>query len=338
MASRRKEIWAIILQREGNLDEAAFGLVAEARHLASEHDGEGVVTALVLGSGSEAILKPLGNHGSDRILFIKNDALIRYSGELFAKLLYDKVTRDEPSYLLMAQSKETADLSSRLAALMNTSLVNRVVDFKIGPDGKGIAVRPVSNGYLFERLRIESARCPIICFLPSVLSEFDPDPKREAHLTIEEPDVASLSLVTRIEEIIEADPEDLDIEEADIVVSGGRGVGKGDSFHVIHELAQALGGAVGGTRPIIDWQILPFERQIGQTGKTVVPRLLLACGISGANEYTAGMEKSHLVIAVNKDSRARIFRFADLSVIGDVHEVIPRLIEELKQNHESESD
>jgi electron transfer flavoprotein alpha subunit len=130
---------------------------------------------------------------------------------------------------------------------------------------------------------------------------------------------------------IEADPEKLDLEKADIIVSGGRGVGKDEAFAIIYELAKTIGGSVGGTRPIIDWQILPFERQIGQTGKSVSPRLIINCGISGANEYTAGMEKSQKVIAINTDARARIFRFADLGVMGDVHAVVPLLIARLKE-------
>ena len=111
----------------------------------------------------------------------------------------------------------------------------------------------------------------------------------------------------------------IDVDEADIIVAGGRGVGKGESFKIIHELADAVGGTVGGTRPVIDWNLLPFERQIGQTGKTVSPRLMFACGISGANEFTAGMENAKRVIAINKDPNSRIFKFADLGIVGDVH-------------------
>ena len=134
---------------------------------------------------------------------------------------------------------------------------------------------------------------------------------------------------TRVLRQMTADPENLDLEAADIVVAGGRGVGEGERFEVMHRLAKALGGTVGCTRPVVDRRTLPFDRQIGQTGKTVSPRLIVNCGISGANEYTAGMERAHSVIAVNTDPRARIFRFADLGVVGDVHEIVPRLIDRL---------
>jgi electron transfer flavoprotein alpha subunit len=137
-------------------------------------------------------------------------------------------------------------------------------------------------------------------------------------------------LKTRTVQVIEAAPEELDLTEADIIVAGGRGVGKGEAFDIIHALARAIGGSVGGTRPIIDWGDLPYERQIGQTGKYVSPRLIINCGISGANEYTAGMEKSQQVIAIDRNPRARMFRFADLGVIGDLHEILPELISRIE--------
>jgi electron transfer flavoprotein alpha subunit len=158
---------------------------------------------------------------------------------------------------------------------------------------------------------------------------------KRAEILIEALEEQPGDLETKLIKVIEADPEDLDIDEADIIVSGGRGVGKDEAFGIIHDLARTIGGSVAATRPVIDWQTLPYERQIGQTGKTVIPRLIINCGISGANEYTAGMEKSQLVIAINTDSRARIFRFADLGIIGDVHEIVPILIERLEEMKES---
>jgi len=188
----------------------------------------------------------------------------------------------------------------------------------------------VSNGYLFESIRLECRDAPIISFLPAVLTSPEPDRAGKTEILAETLEEQPGDLETKVIRVIEADPEDLDIEEADIVVSGGRGVGKDGAFDIIHDLARTIGGSVGATRPVIDWQTLPYERQIGQTGKTVAPRLIINCGISGANEYTAGMEKSQLVIAINTDPRARIFLFADLGVIGDVHQVLPILIERLK--------
>ena len=335
MKSKIKDIWVFVQHREGTIEGVTFGLIAEARRIISECDGKGTVTAVALGSGLETELESLAAYGTDKVLYVKSESLSRYHCELFAKTLFKIVEKYKPSYILMAQSSETADLSSRLAAFMETALVTRAMDFEIDKNGKAMAIRPVANGYLFEKLTLDDQNSPIICFLPAVLIAAEPGSMQEMEMITEPMNEPLEDLKTKVVKVIEADPEELDLEEADIVVSAGRGVGKGESFDIIHELAGILGGTVGGTRPIIDWETLPFERQIGQTGKTVISRLIFTCGISGANEYTAGMEKSQLVIAINTDPSARIFRFADLGVIGDVHEVVPRLIESLKKMKES---
>jgi electron transfer flavoprotein alpha subunit len=326
-----RDIWILVQHREGTIEDPTFGLVAEAQRLLSELGGEVITTAVALGSDLETELQMLGAYPADRVLYVESEALSRYQGELFADVLFGLAKKHRPFCILMSQTAETADLSSRLAALMQTSVVSRAMDFKFDGKGHAVAVRPVSNGYLFEKLILNYQTPPIVCFLPAVLSAPEPGPAAEVPITTEAMDVSPDDLKTKVVEIVEAAPEDLDLEEADIVVAGGRGVGKDEAFDIMHELAKALGGTVGGSRPVIDWQTLPYERQIGQTGKTVTSQLLVNCGISGANEYTAGIEKSQLVIAVNTDARARIFRFADLGVVGDVHEVIPLLISRLKE-------
>ena len=335
MTLKTRNIWIFVGHRDGAIEEETFGLIAEARRIISECGGKGTVTAVALGSGLKTGLESLAAHGTDKIIYVKSASLNRYHGELYAGVLFKMVKKYEPSYILMAQGPETTDLAPRLAALLETALVTRATDFKVDKDGRSMAVRPVANGYLFEKLIIEGRNSPIICFLPSVLNASEPDNKREAKMVTEPLDIQSYDRHLKVMKVIEAAPEDLSLEEADIIISGGRGVGRDASFDIIHELAEAIGGSVAGTRPVIDCETLPFERQIGQTGKTVVPRLIFTCGISGANEFTAGMEKSQLAIAINTDPHARIFRFADLSVMGDVQEILPLLIKhinEMKRN------
>lgn len=329
------DIWTLVQHREGTIEETSFGLIGEASRIISALGGEGTVTAVCLGFGLEDELDTLGAYGADRVLYVGDESFVRYQGELFAKELFRLAEKHKPFCILVAQTAETSDLCSRLAALLQTALVTCAMDVNVDKSGKFHAIRPVSNGYLFESIRLESRGAPIISFLPGVLTAPDPDMTKQAEILSEAPVGQPGDLKTKVIRVIEADPEDLDIEEADIVVSGGRGVGKDEAFDIIHDLARAIGGSVGATRPVIDWQTLPYERQIGQTGKTVFPRLIINCGISGANEYTAGMEKSQLVIAINTDPRARIFRFADLGVVGDVHQVLPLLIERLKEMKET---
>lgn len=330
-----QDIWILVQHREGIIEDVTFGLIGEARRLLSEFGREGTITAVALGSGLEPELSIIGVYGADKVIYIESVFLDRYNGELFARVLSNLAKKHNPSYILMAHTAETADLSPRLAALLETGLITKAMDFKIDQSGKALAIRPVANGYLFEEIHFDYLSPYIVSFLPSVLTAPEPDMMEKAEILIEPMDESPYDLRTRVIEVIEADPKELDLEEADIIVSGGLGVGKGEVFNIIHELARALGGSVGGTRPIIDWQTLPFERQIGQTGKAVTPHLIFACGISGANEFTAGMEKSKLVIVINTDPRGRIFRFADLGVIGDVHEILPILIAQLKELRDS---
>ncbi|UCD78794.1 MAG: electron transfer flavoprotein subunit alpha/FixB family protein [Desulfobacterales bacterium] len=329
------DIWILVQHRDFRIEEVTFGLIAEARHIFADLGESGRVTAVAFGHGLSEELSKLGAYGADRVIYLQDEDAAGYHGELFARKIVRLVQREKPSYLLTAQSAEADDLAPRLAALLETALISRTVDFKIGKNGQPCAVRTISNGYLFEEIQIESTAPVIISFLPAVLTPDDPKEQARPAIEIEALTVRPSDLQTELVEVVATDPEALDLEEADIIVAGGRGVGKGESFDIIHQLATALGACVGGTRPVIDWQTLPFESQIGQTGKTVVPRLIINCGISGANEYTAGMENSHLVIAINKDPRARIFRFADLGVIGDVHEILPPLVKRIQDLKDS---
>lgn len=324
------DIWVFVQLRDNEIEDATFGLVTEAKRLLQQGEGDGQVTAVAIGSASDSDLEALGHYGVTRVLWMTDDQMTRYQGEVFGRALVDLVRKEDPTCLLMAQTSETEDLAQRVAADMQTALVTRAVDFHLGEDGTAAAVRPVANGYLFEELTINTKPVPIVLFLPAVLFDTKPELDSGADVTpIPVPEIGD-DLKTRTVQVIEAAPEDLDLEEADIIVAGGRGVGKEDAFDVIHDLARVIGGSVGGTRPVIDWGTLPYERQIGQTGKYVSPRLIINCGISGANEYTAGMEKSQQVIAIDRNPRARMFRFADLGVVGDVHEILPLLISRIE--------
>ena len=326
------DVWLLAQQRKGDMEDAAYGLIAEARRVFAESEAEGSVTAVVMGPASDTALSELGTYGVNKVLHISDEFMERYQGELFAGVLYNLLERDRPDCILMAQSAETDDLGPRLAALAETSFVRRAMDFRMDADGNARAVRPVANGHLFEEVCFDWKNAPpVVSFMPSVLFDTKPDREEKAEVVNESPGLMPEHMKTAIVDIAEAPPESLDLEEADIIVAGGRGVGKGDAFDIIHELARAIGGTVAGTRPVIDWGTLPYKRQIGQTGKYVAPRLIINCGISGANEYTAGMEKSQQVIAIDLNPRARIFRFADLGVQGDVREILPLLIARIKE-------
>ncbi len=331
-----RDIWIIAAHTGDAVDEAAFGLIAEARDIISRGGGIGRVTAVILGMPEDAALASLKDGGADRIIQIRHESLNRYNGELFARVLFEIIKGRSLSCLLLAQNEGSSDLGHMLAGMMNAPLITRAVDFSLDADNRAVAIRPISNGYLFEEVIIDTDTPPVVSYLPSVLSSVSPfEGCADTAIEVITPEIDENSLSTRVINVIHAAPENLSIEDAEIVVAGGRGAGKGDAFNMIHDLAKEIGASVGGTRPVIDLQLLPYERQIGQTGKSVAPDLIINCGISGANEYSAGMEKSKHVISINKDPRARIFRFSDLGVVGDLKEIIPLLIErirELKRN------
>ena len=332
-------IWILIQPERKPTDELTLGLAAEARRLLSRSRIAGKVVAVGMGVDSDGDLAELGSYGVDAVIYVRDEALTRYQGELSAEIIHRLLRKHTPSYVLMGHTPETADLAPRLAAALESSLVTRAMDLGVGPEGDTYAVRPVSNGYLFEEVWFTNDSEPhIVTFVPGVLTPEEPHAGGDLEIQIESLEIPVEDLKTRLVEVREADPASLALEDADIIVVGGRGMGKGESFEPVYELARCIGGSVGGTRPVIDWKVLPFELQIGQTGKTVTPRLIFNCGISGANEYTAGMERSQLVIAVNTDPRARIFRFADLGVIADVHELLPALIKRLKELEEGQDE
>ena len=327
-----KDIWILAGHTGDAVEESAFGLIAEARRIIGDAGGEGTVTAVIMGNPGDEAMDSLKKSSADRIIHIKHELLDRYNGELFARVLYEAVKEKNISCILLAHEEGRSAFPARLAAMMNAALVTRAVDLRFDEQDGWVALRPVSNGYLFDEMIVSTVYIPVVVFLPSVLSVVGISEKSRS-TPVEEivPGIDETGLSTKVTRVIEAEPGDLSIEDADIVVAGGRGAGKGDEFNVIHELAGVLGASVAGTRPVIDSRVLPFERQIGQTGKTVTPELIINCGISGANEYSAGMEKSKKVISINRDSRARIFRFSDLGVVGDLKVIIPLLIERIKQ-------
>ncbi len=330
-------IWILAQTREGVVEKSTFGLIGEARRLLTEAKKERQVTVVVLGVEEESELTALGSYGADKVLSVHYEDMPCCEGELQAILLSDLCKKHSPSCLLMCQIPEIMDLGPRLAALLETSFISGAVDLHVDDQGTAHAVRMIANGHLFENLRFPGSPLPVISFQPSVLTPREQVQGGTCQIITEFCRIDPARLKTKSVQRIAASPDNLSLEEAEIIVVGGRGVGKGEEFSIIHHLAEAIGGSVGGSRPVIDMGILPFERQIGQTGKTVGPRLLIACGVSGANELTVGFEDAGIVVAINTDQRARIFRFADLSIVGDVQQVLPLLLSRLQNQKDVET-
>lgn len=333
-----ENICVLIEQRGDTLDESSLGLVAEARRLIGQYECEDEVQILCMERGITTPLHALGSYGVKKVLVVRIGRKGIYAPEAFSREATEFIREQRPTCVLGVQDKETVEVCSRVAAALGAPLFTNAVDIRNNREGEFTIIRCISNGYLFEEVKPVGPTIPIVCFLPSVLVPDEGTEREKVHKEIVVEDIwCEERTEVKLEQIIEADPSELDIEEADIIVSAGAGLGKGERFEIIHELARELGGVVGGTRPVIDDGLLPYERQIGQTGKVVSPKLIINCGISGANEYTAGMEKSQLIIAINKDPLARMFRFADLGLVGDVHDIIPILTKRLKKIKEAKT-
>ncbi len=324
-----REIFVMAEQREGEIEEFSFSLLSEGKRFVELFDDSYHLSAILMGRGLDDLDEKLGQYGADRVYFFESEDLVRYQPEIYADLITKLVREKTPDLFLLGATAVGSDLAPRIAARLKVGLVTHCVDLQLS-EGKHVeVVKPVSSEYLCQKVVFRNPGLKMVTFSPRVLAKQDPDATKRAEVIRIAAEIDPQKVRTRFVEFIKADPKGLDLAEADVIVCGGRGIGR-ESSQILFELADALNASLGGTRPIIDWRILPYERQIGQTGAYVSPTVLVTCGVSGANEFTAGIEGSKLVIAVNLDRTARIFKLADLGLVGDVHEIVPILIKELR--------
>jgi electron transfer flavoprotein alpha subunit len=325
-----QEIFIMVEQKEGTIEEPSFSLLSEGKRLSEELGNSPLLSVIVMGHGIKDLEKELGSYGADRVYYFENPQLERYQPDLYTELIANLVSEKNPDFFLLGDTALGRDLAPRIAARLRAGLVTHCVDI-IVDQNQLIVVKPISDQFLYQRLVFRNPGLKMLTFTASVTTRGTPDINKQAEVIRILPRMDQERGGIRFVELIKADPKTIGLEEADVIICGGRGVGK-EPFEIIDRLADALNGSIGGTRPVIDWGILPYERQIGQTGIEVFPTFLMTLGISGANEFTVGIEGSKLVIAINNDRKARIFKFADLGVIGDLHKIIPLVIDQLKRN------
>jgi electron transfer flavoprotein alpha subunit len=325
-----QEIIIMVEQKAGTIEEPSFSLLSEGKRLNEKLGGSHHLSAILMGHEIKDPGKELGSYGADRVYYFDHPQLEGYQPDLYTGLLANLVKEKNPDFLLFGATALGRDLAPRVAARLRTGLVTQCVDVLVDRD-QLVAVKPVSDQYLYKKIVFRKQGPKLLTFSLNAMAKEDPVADQRADVVRVLPGIEEGKNRVRWIEWIKADPKTIGLEEADRIVCGGRGVGKG-GFELIFQLADALNGSVGGTRPIIDWGILPYERQIGQTGIEVFPTFLMTLGISGANEFTVGIEGSKIAIAVNTDRKARIFKFADLGIIGDVHKIIPLVIERVKKH------
>jgi electron transfer flavoprotein alpha subunit len=329
-----KGVWVFAEQREGELQKVSLELLGEGRTVA---DKLGVkLTALLLGSNIEGLAKTLAEHGADEVLVVDDKNLKHYTTDAYTKVICDLANERKPGILFVGATFIGRDLGPRIAARLSTGLTADCTSIDVDvTNGDLLATRPAFGGNLMATIACPDHRPQMATVRPGVFAKINTD---ASNCKIEKVAVklADSDVRTKVLETIKAKKDIVDIAEADFIVSGGRGVGNKENFALLQELADALGGTVGGSRAAVEKGWIDGAYQVGQTGKTVRPQIYIACGISGAIQHVAGMQDSDLIIAVNKDDSAPIMKIADYAIVGDLNKVIPELIAQVKEIKDAE--
>jgi electron transfer flavoprotein alpha subunit len=312
-----KGVFVIAEQRDGALRKVSFELASAARKLADQSGDE--VSAILLGSGIESLAAELGKFGVDKVFVGDNAALEPYVTEAHAQVVAKILKDNDASIALFGASVQGKDLSARVAAKLAGGLATDCTDVKID-GGKLVAIRPMYAGKCFGEVAFNTT--PAMASLrPNVFAAVE-NAKAAAVTKV---DVAVDAPKSKILEVQKDTSGKVDLTEANIIVSGGRGMKGPDEYKILEELADVLKGTVGASRAAVDAGWRPQKDQVGQTGKVVSPNLYIACGISGAIQHLAGMSSSKCIVAINKDAEAPIFTKADFGVVDDLFKVVPEL-------------
>ncbi len=317
------KILGILEQREGRLKKVSFEVLRVISDLASEMNCD--CEAVVIGD-EISNLDEVANYGVKKTVHFKNNQLGNYSSSAFTKIISDYAKETSADILVFSATALGKDLAPHVAARLDAGIASDCIHLD-SSGGNLTATRPVYAGKAIIDVKIKSP-VKVFSIRPNI---FKATPKGNgADAAIEVKQVSDPDLRTKVVEIKKSEGK-LDVAEADIIVSGGRGLKGPENFHLVEELADALGAAVGSSRAAVDAGWRPHREQVGQTGKTVSPSLYIACGISGAIQHLAGMSSSKYIVAINKDKDAPIFGVADYGIAGDLFEVLPALTEEIKK-------
>ncbi len=323
-----KGVWVFAEQRNGELQKVSLELLGEGRKIA---DKLGVkLTALLLGNKIEGLAKELAEHGADEVLVAEDPLLANYTTDGYTKVICDLVHERKPEVFFIGATFIGRDLGPRVAAKLSTGLTADCTSLDVDSESKILlATRPAFGGNLMATIACENHRPQMATVRPGVFEKLK---KTDAAGTIENVSVnlSKEDIRTEVVKTVKEKKDIVDIGEANIIVSGGRGVGNKDSFKLLEDLAEAMGGTVGASRAAVENGWRERDYQVGQTGKTVRPTIYIACGISGAIQHLAGMQDSDYIIAINKDESAPIMKVADLAIVGDLNKVIPEIISQVK--------
>ena len=325
-------IWIIAEHTEGKIKKVTLELLSCGQQLAKKAGWE--LAAVLLGSGVEGFASVLGQYGAAKVYLADTEKLAQYTPDAYAKIVSDLAQEHKPDIILTGATIQGKDYAPKLSAKLSTGLATDCTALEVSADGKLLITRPIYAGKAFTKLNI-TAVPQIATVRPNVMPLAAPDASKSAEIIKVDMKLDDADIRTKVLDIVAAAAGKIELTEADIIVSGGRGMKGPEQFKLLEDLASVLGAAVGASRAAVDAGWRSHADQVGQTGKTVAPTLYIACGISGAIQHLAGMSSSKVIVAINKDPEAPIFKVADYGLVGDLFQIVPILTEEFKKFKET---
>ena len=335
-----KGVYVFAQQVDNELSGIAFELLGKAKELAADLSTD--VTAVLIGSGVKGLVDQLAEYGADKVIVVDDPELKEYRTEPYAHALASVINEYKPEIVLVGATAIGRDLGPRVSARVATGLtadctVLEIGDFPINPvpnqeqkHNQLLMTRPAFGGNTIATIACPDNRPQMATVRPGVMQKIDPIAGAKAEVIEYNPGFTPNNKYVEILDVVKELSDTVDIMDAKILVSGGRGVGSAENFKILQDLADVIGGTVSCSRAVVDNGWLPKELQVGQTGKTVRPNVYFAIGISGAIQHTAGMEESDIIVAINKDETAPIFDVADYGIVGDLNKIVPQLTAAIK--------
>ena len=321
-------IWVFAEQREGKVKSVAYELLSKGRELADNLNTE--LCAICFGHNIEEVNELIA-YGADKVYLVDNPALANHQDDLYTRQLVELIQQHKPEIVIAGATSLGRSFIPRVAAILKTGLTADCTGLEIDTEtGLLLQTRPTFGGNIMATIICQTKRPQMSTVRPRVFKKNMPDKKRKGQIIKVDFNSERITSTTKLLSFIDDLTEAVKLEDTDIIVSGGRGLGKAENFQLLEELANVLGAALGSSRPPVDDGWIPYSHQVGQTGKTVCPRLYIACGISGAVQHLAGMQTSDIIVAINDDPNAPIFEVATYGIIGNLFNVVPILIEKLK--------
>jgi electron transfer flavoprotein alpha subunit len=328
--SEYKGVWVFAEQRHGEIASVVYELLNEGKKLAKDLNEE--LSAVLLGSNISLKAEDLIQHGADNVYVVDDPALEKFNDDSYAKSLASLVNQYKPSIIITGATSIGRSFIPKVAIPLNTGLTADCTELAIDPETKLLLqTRPAFGGNLMATITCANFRPQMATVRHKVFKKAVKDISRKGKIIKCSVSADSLVSRTKLVDFIKEMESTVNLSEADIIVSGGRGLGEAKNFSLIRELAEQINGAVGASRAAVDAGWIPYSHQVGQTGKTVCPKLYIAVGISGSIQHMAGMQSSETIVAINKDANAPIFEIATYGIVGDLFEVVPQIVSKLKK-------